>query len=104
VIGLATTGPAVYGEAPEGPGVRGLSEGGPGVRGESVKRQGGVLSSRERAQLHLVPLDLADPNGVVEGEGGDLLATRNRREREVHSLWFCVVTGDAANAVWVKLA
>jgi len=30
VIGLATTGPAVYGEAPGGPGVRGLSEGGPG--------------------------------------------------------------------------
>jgi hypothetical protein len=104
VIGLATTGPAVYGEAPDGPGVRGMSEGGPGVRGESVKAQGGVFSSRERAQLHLVPIEIEDPNGVVEGAGGDLLATRNRRERDLHSLWFCVLTGDAANAVWVKLA
>lgn len=76
---------------------------GRGVRGESVKRQGAVLSSRERAQLHLVPLDLDDPNGVVEGTGGDLLATRKRRERDLHSLWFCVVTGAAAGAVWVKL-
>ena len=104
VIGFAENGPGARGESRDLPGLWGVSQKSVGVRGEGLVERGGMFSSQARAQVGLVPLEVENPNGVVEGAAGDLLATIIRNGRETARLWFCVRTGEAATAVWVRLA
>jgi hypothetical protein len=98
----------VYGFCAEGRGVLGSSVEGVGAMGKSVKGYGGYFQSQELAQVHLEPLDIfsvtsnGNPNGVVRGRGGDLLATVDKREQILRcSLWFCVKGDDATSpAEW----
>jgi hypothetical protein len=102
----------VYGFCRQGRGVFGSSEAEEGVRGASKSSYGGLFISEKSAQVHLEPLDLTDiapsnnPNGVVDGKGGDLLVTIDKREKtKVCSLWFCIGIDPNTNlAQWVLVA
>ena len=102
----------VYGFCAEGRGVFGSSEDAEGIRGSSKNGYGGLFVSEKLAQVRLEPLDIfnltstGNPNGVVPGRGGDLLATIDTRERTRRcSLWFCVgVDPNTNQAQWVLVA
>lgn len=101
----------IYGFCASGLGAVGTSRDSVGVLGVSESDRGGQFESRKLAQIHLVPMKLAsknDPNGFVEGKGGDLLAIEDARSGAGdirHSLWFCVGKNlDSGMAEWVLIA
>jgi len=113
VRGSGDAQPGVEGSSSGGPGIAGASDAGVGVVGHSTQAAGGSFSSSALAQLHLEPHpNLADPNGSIPGEKGDLIALSAprgnliapRRQQVVATLWFCRIAGNQANAVWAQVA
>jgi hypothetical protein len=113
----ANANPGVFGDGgADGVGVYGQGRDGPGVQGQSHADRGGIFESRRRAQVWIVPLDIADPTKLpsppgapARAEAGELCVTITRDQRTnmrpVASLWFCKEsTGLAATANWVQIA
>jgi hypothetical protein len=117
VAGISTLSPGVSGTSDSGTGVSGSSSTGPGVSGASDKDNGGVFSSRNAAQIFLIPNDISQLNSPSlftpqainvadrgprlprNAKGGQLLALKDNSGH--CTLWFCVKDGPPAR--WAQV-
>ena len=105
VLGTSRTGIGSHGVSELSTGVLGTSRSGFGVHGIGDGGPGGVFESRSNAQLRLVPRDMASPEGLVAGAGGELLATTAAGATgPVFRLWYCTRGGDPESATWDLVA
>ncbi|MGO1072496.1 hypothetical protein [Lysobacter sp. CA199] len=112
VVGIAGDDPGVsLTEPPPRAGVYGYGKEAVGVMASSESNRGGHFKSAKLAQIHLVPMKSPgknDPNGLVDGKSGDLLALENDDAAggDVRcSLWFCVGKNPGSGAAqWVLIA
>jgi hypothetical protein len=116
VHGIGT--PGVFGEAQDDSNTGVVGQGGTGVFGESLsdgagiqgtskKGWGAVFESRDRAQVWLVPIALADPTKLPgRCAAGELVVvmSKDQRGKEVASLWFCKSGDIAKTANWIPVA
>jgi hypothetical protein len=103
VVGLNTSGAPPATVPPTG--VFGEAQGHSSVGVHGIGERGGVFESPNLAQVQLVPHGIDTPAGKLEGKPGDLVTTRVSHElKSPCKLWFCVLGGTAASAVWKQIA
>ena len=91
----------------DGTGMFAHSTKGPGLHARSKDSQAGIFETSHRAQIRLVPLDIADPGQFPQSDEGDLAVTRiedpKRPGSFIVSLWFCIGGGAAGQSNWTKI-
>jgi hypothetical protein len=98
VLGVGSGGPFLGAAGVEGK----SNDEGTGVRGTSLSGYAGEFITKSRAQIHLEPLPIPTPQGAIQGQGGDVVATDDSEGS--FALWFCTHSGDPRVAQWKRIA